>query len=334
MSVFATASTIKAAKVFITSAYDDPKPVSNFKNYAQLDAICKHSIADNPTEADIILFIEDIVLNKDYYLRKLIKHPLVKKYRHKVYMYNPRDFSWYVLPGMYTCLPKELTNSSFALGSPYLENINDYITCDFSKEPQFLFSFYGALSSPVREEVIQLTHPRASIRLSTHKMYADDKPKQPQQEYADLLSDSKFVLCPKGISSSSIRLFETLKAGRVPVILSDNWVRPVGCDWDTFAVFVPENDVASIPSLLEQEEANWPEKSRMARQVWEELFAPQTIFNYFIDCLLQLNPQQPIPVDKRYKSTLLFLNYFFRNEYRNRIRPHVYAVRDLLKKSQ
>jgi len=329
-----TSSSVESAKVFITSAYDDLKPVANFKKYAQADSINNHSIVNNPADADIILFVEDIISNKDYYSKKLLNHPLVKRYRHKAYIYNPRDFTWYILPGLYTCLPQEINNSNFTLGSPYLETINEFIECDFSKEPKFLFSFYGALSSPSRQEIIKLTHPRASIRLSTHKMYVADKPKQPQQEYAELLSDSKFVLCPRGISSSSIRLFETLKAGRVPVILSDNWVRPIGCDWDKFAVFVPENEVASIPALLEREEANWPEKARMARQVWEELFAPQTIFNYCINCLLQLHPRQPMPLSMRYRSTMLFLNYFLRNEYRNRIRPRVHAIRDLLKKSR
>lgn len=324
----------KSAKVFITSAYDDLKPVTNLKNYAQIDSIKHHFVIDNPVDADIILFVEDIIANKDYYSKKILNHPLVKKYPHKSYIYNPRDFTWYILPGLYTCLPQEINNNVFTLGSPYLETINEFITCDFSKEPQFLFSFYGALSSPSRQEIIQLTHPRASIRLSTHKMYTADKPKQPQQEYAELLSDSKFVLCPRGISSSSIRLFETLKAGRVPVILSDNWVRPIGCDWDKFAIFVPENEVASIPALLEREEANWPEKAKLARQVWEDLFAPQTIFNYCIDCLLQLNPQQPVPLTLKYKSTLLFLDYFLHNEYRNRVRPHVHAVRDIFKKDR
>jgi hypothetical protein len=324
--------TLKQAKVHVISAHNDLRPVANFKEYAQLDIIKAHSLTDNPDEADIILFIEDITLKSDYYFRKVLKHPLLKRYRHKSYMYNPRDFPWYVLPGLYACLPQDINNSSFTLGSPYLENINPFIEYEPSIEPEYLFSFYGALSSPVREKIIHLTHPRASIKLSTHKMYDGQKPQEAQQEYASLLSNSKFVLCPRGISSSSIRLFETLKAGRVPVVLSDKWIRPVGCDWDKFVIFVSEENFADIPAILEKEEAQWLEKSRIARKVWEELFSPQTIFNYFINCLLQLNPQQPMPVTTRYKSTLLFLDYFIHNEYRNRIRPYVHKAARILKR--
>ena len=35
-----------------------------------------------------------------------------------------------------------------------------------------------------------------------------------------MLRQSKFVICPRGVGTSSIRLFECLRAGRVPIIVA------------------------------------------------------------------------------------------------------------------
>ena len=45
-----------------------------------------------------------------------------------------------------------------------------------------------------------------------------------QRRYAETTKASKFVLCPRGLSVSSISLFETMRMGRVPVILAGRLV--------------------------------------------------------------------------------------------------------------
>src|SRR2546430_7005512 len=44
------------------------------------------------------------------------------------------------------------------------------------------------------------------------------------------------------------------RSGRVPVIVSDDWVEPTGPNWDEFTIRVPEGAVADIPRLLESRE--------------------------------------------------------------------------------
>jgi hypothetical protein len=58
---------------------------------------------------------------------------------------------------------------------------------------------------------------------------------------------SKFVLCPRGYACSRWRLFETMMAGRVPVIISDQWVPPEGPAWERFSVRVSQKHVAQPP---------------------------------------------------------------------------------------
>jgi hypothetical protein len=76
--------------------------------------------------------------------------------------------------------------------------------------------------------------------------------------YAEVIARSKFVLCPRGHGPSSFRLYEALAAGRVPVVISNNWLAPPRIDWSRCIVRVGEKDVRGLPRLLERLEPDWP----------------------------------------------------------------------------
>lgn len=301
-----------AAKVLITSAYHDPEPLSSFLQFAKLDKIKRHVLVDDPEEADIILFVENSRYHFDPFFSLLKNNVLVRKYPDKVYMYNPHDRPWFVLKGLYACMPQKRYNRQLIAASPYFETTNTFIHCDFSMEPRFLFSFMGSLSSSVRKKIVKLDHPRGCVNDSYGESFGSHGVSSKMQ-YANLLSESKFVLCPRGFGPSSIRLFETLRAGRVPVIISDDWVSPRGLPWSEFAVFIPESKVSEIPQILELEEPGWETKARLARRVWEENFAPDTLFNYCINNLLMLKKSTgtDMNVYLRLSHTMAFLRYCF-----------------------
>jgi hypothetical protein len=104
------------------------------------------------------------------------------------------------------------------------------------------------------------------------------------QSYANILAASQFVLCPRGIGSSSIRLFETMRAGRVPVIISDDWVPPCETDW-SFAIKFEERRISSIPGFLKTLQNESEERGQAARKAWEQSYAPDTLFNTAGDLL-------------------------------------------------
>jgi len=70
--------------------------------------------------------------------------------------------------------------------------------------------------------------------------------------------------------------------GRVPVVISDAWQPPPGIPWQEFSVPIPERDVASIPIVLEELENKAQPMGKLARQVFDEHFAP----GIFLDRLL------------------------------------------------
>jgi hypothetical protein len=94
------------------------------------------------------------------------------------------------------------------------------------------------------------------------------------REYARLLCDSQFVLCPRGVAPCSYRLTETMYAGRVPVIIADDWHWPDWIPWDDFAVIVKEQDVLSIPDCLRALEQKGPILGARAQSAWKQFMAP------------------------------------------------------------
>ena len=73
--------------------------------------------------------------------------------------------------------------------------------------------------------------------------------------YNTLILESKFSLCPSGSGPNSIRFWECLAAGRVPVLLSDKLELPtipksLALWWADAIVIAPENSVIEEEKLL------------------------------------------------------------------------------------
>jgi hypothetical protein len=154
----------------------------------------------------------------------------------------------------------------------------------------------------VRGDLAQLSHPRGFFqdssddfdRLLHLKMSQRDRLDY-YRRYAELTKASKFVLCPRGIGASTIRLFETMRMGRVPVILSDEWVAPEGPAWDKFSLRVPEKDYAAVPRLLESREASAVAMGQLARREWEEWFSPEVAFHRVVEYCLTIKQRRRWP---------------------------------------
>ncbi len=142
---------------------------------------------------------------------------------------------------------------------------------------------------PARDDVLisarQEWHFEQQVyRQQVHGKHPDplclQKRRQEGREYALALQQSCFALCPSGAGPNSIRLWEALGFGAIPVILSDKLRLPGPMDlWRQAALFIEEDQVAvaSLPEQLQQ--LRW-DTDRLAamqsagQQLWQRYGLP------------------------------------------------------------
>lgn len=148
---------------------------------------------------------------------------------------------------------------------------------DIGRKRRWLYSFVGARSHPkyltqVRSMIIdQLSgDPRGrvvgrdqwhyqkvvydaqvlgKVAGSTAGLVNDDA----SNEFRDILDETVFSLCPSGTGPNSIRLWEAMINGSIPVILADTWAAPGDpALWEAATIRVPETPeaVAALPDRL------------------------------------------------------------------------------------
>lgn len=96
------------------------------------------------------------------------------------------------------------------------------------------------------------------------------------QAYAQHMADATYVLCPRGAENFSYRLYETLKFGRVPVLIDTDMVLPGGVDWDELVVRVPYSRLSEIGEIVARDyqgrcAAEFILRQRRALEIMEQL---------------------------------------------------------------
>jgi hypothetical protein len=297
---------------------------------ARTDIFGKHFLTGDPAAADLILFAE--LYGAGAYFQSVRKHPFVKKFREKCFLFCSNDFVIPFLPGVYAsierrwCSPR--TRSGFYLGVSENEFVEFTSPSD---DLPYLYSFLGATNTaPVRRKLLTLSHPRSFFQ-DTSEDYRDvlsgklqaEAMKEYCRRYAEIYKHSKFILCPRGLGASSVRLFDAMRIGRVPVILSDQWVDPDGPCWQKFSLRVPEADFARVPALLEQHENRAVEMGLLARAQWEEWFSPQVCFHRVVEWCLDIKKSRRIP--ERWGHFLPYIQYLRPFHFRHLLRTKYHA---------
>tara|TARA_B100001248_G_scaffold262589_1_gene259750 strand:+ start:50300 stop:51322 length:1023 start_codon:yes stop_codon:yes gene_type:complete len=253
----------------------------------------RHTLIEDPELADILLFID---YEPAHLCRWIREHPLVKRHCNKVYFFNESDAPPVFLPGVYASIERSFFNlgrlRNYCYITTHAITRNPCIHYKSNETPQkdLLFSFLGGSTSWVRKRLFNLTFQQSDIWIENTQEYNHwdfDKPNRQamQQHFVDISKRSHFVLCPRGAGLSSIRLFEVMEMGLVPVIIADNWMFPEGPDWSRFSIVVPERSIGSLPTILEPYKEASTEMGQLARKAWEEWFAPDKHWSCLIDSI-------------------------------------------------
>lgn len=285
------------ASVYLTStnsaaiAGDWWTDFSRLKKSASACRAPMHSLVEAPEDADMILF-SDSLSNTQADVRS---HDVTRRFSDKVFVYSTHDHDVPMLPGVYTCAEKRWYLPSHMRAGSYIKVIDhDWIQPSPIESNLHLFSFCGAFDThPLRRRIGKLGDRRGLVRDSSRDEgrgfgKSADTYQRWQAEYFESIRRSMFVLCPRGVAPSSYRIFEVMKAGRVPVIIADAWVPPVGPNWSEFSLQVPEARLEEVPRVLERIADRAPEMGVRARQAWERWFSTEQAFQTIATWCLQV----------------------------------------------
>lgn len=137
---------------------------------------------------------------------------------------------------------------------------------------KYLYSFQGAYDkkwylTDIREKIFTMNHPEDTYinhigdwhfeRIVYNKsqncdgdLNTDDNHKNENLEYNELLLNSRYTLCPSGSGPNSIRFWESLAIGSIPILLSDTLDLPENDLWDKTIIRIKECDVNNIINIL------------------------------------------------------------------------------------
>jgi hypothetical protein len=283
-------------KAFLTSAYNYG---NNYKpaNWLKSKSISNTSICtDNPEDADVIVFIESHPVN-DPYFTHVFNNKIYKKYKNKCVLYHDADLSITPMPTISPSIELWQYNPKHKRSSHYIARVCENETIDkalvnFKPSRKYLYSFIGSKTHSVRSAIIGMKHPVNAYIKDTSSLKAwelDSNQKfEYEREYYEIMNESFFILCPRGIGPCSYRLFETMQLGRVPVIISNQWVEIPGIKWDDVSIRVDETLVHKLPEILAKREKDAVEMGRNARKSWEQFFSPEVSLNQIASSALKL----------------------------------------------
>lgn len=277
-------SRIHLATVGVPKQYS---AVGDWEHVARLDRVGEHTLVDDPEGADIVLFTECNQLGGDWRLGVIRSSETARRHRERTFVYDQRDRPWCAFPGVYVSMPASAFDHRRQAATSYVPAPEPHrrlgLEAPPDVAPDLLASFVGSATHAVRQPIFELRSPRLHVERVEDFMFHDSTSvdfEERRRRFAEVLFRSKFVLCPRGHGTASIRLFESLAAGRVPVVISDQWMAPPGPEWDRFAVRWSEQDpLEPLLDYLEELEPRASAMGALARQAFLDWFAPDVLFH-------------------------------------------------------
>jgi len=161
---------------------------------------------------------------------------------------------------LYACNFEDLTRNTEFKNVDFLQN-----------ERKYLYSFIGGVQKDyltnIRNNILKMNHPNNSIvensgdwhfnttvysKLQNHhkELNINDNHILKTKKYNNILIQSRFSLCPSGSGPNSIRFWESLACGAIPVLLADTLELPQNINWDEIIIKIQEKDYNKILDIL------------------------------------------------------------------------------------
>lgn len=145
------------------------------------------------------------------------------------------------------------------------------------QQKDILYSFIGFSNHSVRKALFDLRWPKDAVikrravwHFSKSGNQAQKRQLAEKREYQDVLARSRYSLCPRGTGASTLRFWESLQAGAIPVLFSDDMMLPDFFDWSRCVILIKEADIATVDAVIR---AMSQEKEMAMRKACYEAYA-------------------------------------------------------------
>ena len=221
------------------------------------------------------------------------RSPAWRRYPDKCVAINAGDILSYYIPALYPsnyrCLlsrHRALTTSFYTYTAEDSRLRNAWINrlAGTTPERRFLYSFMGGSTCWLRKKLFRqyAGHGMNDVLIECTDGYkhwdsaVNAARDTRQRHYVDTMLSTKFAVCPRGASASSIRLFEAMELGCAPVVLADSWIPVSGIDW-SFCLFLKESSLKDLDRIIRSHAGEWESRAAAARRTYAAHFAVATL---------------------------------------------------------
>lgn len=162
------------------------------------------------------------------------------------------------------------------------------------EERKYLMSFIGSfMTHPTRMLLHKILSQRTDCLIENtgdwHFYKNDNEKNNFSNFYNSTMNNTKIALCPRGTGPSTIRMWECMAAGCVPLVISDRLEMPLKniVEWEDVIIRVPEKDISKIMDYI-PDERRLKEMSLATCDVYEKYFCNSQIHQSVIRILEKL----------------------------------------------
>lgn len=226
--------------------------------------------------------------SNEYTLPSFINDPLQKYYNTA----TPCLIPYSLKPRVGFCGQAHYSKKAAALqlGQVFLRNLKYQLGQSWEEPEAFVSTIYlrAAVLKNLQES------PGVETNFILRQKYragvSDDKSKhQTTLEFYDNLKESPYILCIRGAGNFSVRFYEALAMGRIPVLVNTDCSLPLqgDIDWKKHLVWVEYKDRYKVGDILKNFHVNLSEYDFLElqirnRKLWEEKLGYGGFFRNFV----------------------------------------------------
>ena len=179
--------------------------------------------------------------------------------------------------------PHASTRDNF-ISIPHYSVNYDLSKCE--KDRKILFSFIGSTQTHNTRKII-VQNFNTCYDSKVYWGFEKKNDKSFIDNYNKLNGDTDFGVCPRGTGISSVRLFETMAMGCIPVIIADNYKAPVSdkINWSDFSLSVSENNISNLENIIKDNEVNKDIMRKKMKIVYDKYLSNENLHQAILEKL-------------------------------------------------